>query len=241
MFTAYRLKQKLGESGSSTLFSATHLWTGFDCVVQRWSLATLDSNQTQQLTDELARVAKLDHTNLPRTLGTGLSGGDAFLAVEYFPGGSLVPVIDGGIHPDVAFAILLQVTGALAAMHESGLEHGNVQASQILLRQDGTLGLANFGIARRVEAGSMAKVNLTARPASPQTDMRQSGQLLFEMLTQGKLRYCAQSPPLLPDEAREYQSLVNGMMSDDTKNRFRDMKAVHDAVLDLIVKNGKDS
>ena len=129
--------------------------------------------------------------------------------MELVPGSTLRDVLRqrGRLRPDEAVSLLEPVLAALAAAHRAGLVHRDVKPENVLLAADGTVKVADFGLARAVAAPStstqagvvlgtvayVAPEQVTRGAADPRTDVYSAGILLFELLTG--------SPPYAGDSA----------------------------------------
>ncbi len=243
----YRLLKKLGEGGMSRVFLAEHTATAAQHVLKLISINEDDNGEMlQRFISEYALVSQVDHPNVAKIYTQGFSTAHAYIAMEYFPGGDLRKLLAHPITTDVALAVLLQVAGALGAIHEHGIVHRDLKPDNIMIRADGSLALADFGIA--ISKG--ANLNLTVAgevfgtPAyiapeqatggvvDQRADLYALGVMFFELLT-GKKPYRASNTqallyqhmnlpiPDLPLEFTNLQPLVNAMMAKDPKERVQ--------------------
>jgi serine/threonine-protein kinase len=123
-----------------------------------------------------------------------------FLAMEYVPGQTLREVMraEGPLTPRAALDILAPVLQALAAAHKAGIIHRDVKPENIILREDdGTVKVADFGLARAVTTqtvtaqtgvllGTVAYLSpeqVERGIADARSDVYAAGLILFEMLT----------------------------------------------------------
>ena len=135
--------------------------------------------------------------------------GKRFYAMEYLPGGTLQDELDAGgpLPPTRVVRLARQICDALAFAHGRGVIHRDLKPGNFLLDADGTLKLADFGLAA-VREGSkltaegrtmgtfryMAPEQIRGKPpACPQTDLYALGVCLFELLT-GRPPYRGETP-----------------------------------------------
>ncbi|MEQ9569113.1 MAG: serine/threonine-protein kinase, partial [Longimicrobiales bacterium] len=150
----------------------------------------------RRLLQEARTVASLDHPNIVPIHEVGVDDHDAlFLVFGYAPGETLKARLEreGRLPPDEALAAAAGVARALAAAHERGIVHRDVKPSNVLVGDDGTVRLTDFGIARRPGVsgpasafGTPAYMAPEARegsPPDPRTDVWAMGVVLHEMLT----------------------------------------------------------
>jgi eukaryotic-like serine/threonine-protein kinase len=193
----YRLDTLLGRGGFAGVFLAT------DVVLKR-QIAVKVLNP--QLTDnpavlarfaiEAQRVAALDHPNILPAYDYGEDRATAFLVMPYVIGGTLQEKLEaaGSCTPQQASDYLRQAAAALDHAHSQGIVHRDVKPLNMLLRADGHLFLADFGIAKVLqESGTsqssvivgtlthMAPEQFEGR-TSPASDVYALGCVAFQLL-----------------------------------------------------------
>jgi serine/threonine-protein kinase len=156
-----------------------------------------------------ARAAQtLEHPNVVRVLASGRDGEIYFIAMEYVDGEDLKRYLRrvGPLEPADAERIALAVCEALDYAHRQGIVHRDVKPQNILLARDGTVKVADFGIARALAAVTITQTGTvlgTVHYLSPEqargapvgrtSDLYALGVVLFEMLT-GRLPFEGDSP-----------------------------------------------
>jgi serine/threonine-protein kinase len=145
---------------------------------------------------ELAR--RLSHRNVVRVLGSGETDGRAFIVLEYAEGGNLAEelVRTGPLAPERVAALGAQAAAGLAHAHERGLVHRDVKPQNLLLAEDGTLKVSDFGVARAVDgtrlteigsvlgtAAYLAPEQARGEETTPATDVYALGVVLHELLS----------------------------------------------------------
>jgi len=109
-------------------------------------------------TDRLARfqreaevLAALNHPNIAHIFGLEKSDGMTALAMELVDGPTLADVIAQGAIPiDEALPIAKQIAEALDAAHRHGIIHRDLKPANIKVRQDGTVKVLDFGLAKAI-------------------------------------------------------------------------------------------
>jgi serine/threonine-protein kinase len=120
--------------------------------------------------------------------------GRPYIVMEYVPGTTLAG--RGPLEPAEAVELAAQACRGLAHAHAAGLVHRDVKPQNLLLRDDGTVKVADFGIARAAEATALTQVGTvlgTAAYLSPEqalgepvtaaADVYSLGAVLYELLT----------------------------------------------------------
>jgi eukaryotic-like serine/threonine-protein kinase len=193
----FEVRQELGRGAQSVVY------LGFDPQLQREiAIKTLhfsrpDPAQNKVLLDEARAVSKMRHPNIVPIFEAGQEGGDLYLVFEYVPGRNLAEFLQqsGALPPVKAVSIIRPVLDAVAHAHAQGIIHRDLKPSNILLDDDGTPRVMDFGIAARVDALAAGADQLTGTPAymAPEyilrreigepSDVFAAGVVLLEMLT----------------------------------------------------------
>jgi len=196
----YRLERPLGHGGMATVHLARD--TELDRLVAVKLLAEdLDRDETfrTRFLREARLAARLSHPNVVKVYDVGESDdGRRYIVMEHVDGASLAEVVAdrGRLAPDEAAALAIQACHGLAHAHAHGLVHRDVKPQNLLLREDGTLKVADFGIARGAEARALTQAGTvlgTAAYLSPEqaageevtsaADVYSLGAVLYELLT----------------------------------------------------------
>jgi serine/threonine-protein kinase len=134
--------------------------------------------------------------------------GNYYIVMEYVPEGDLRDRIkgEGRLSPQTAAGVGLQVAEALQAAHKRGIIHRDVKPRNILIDGSGHVKVADFGIARAVEAttishpgdilGSvkyMSPEQAEGEQVGPYSDLYSLGVVLYEMLT-GRVPFDVSTP-----------------------------------------------
>jgi serine/threonine-protein kinase len=168
-----------------------------------------DESFVQRFHREARSAAKLSHPNVVAVYDQGEDDGIVFLAMELVNGLTLRQVMtsEGPLTPRAALDIIDPVLQALGAAHRAGLIHRDVKPENVILREDGAVKVADFGLARAIATtSSTAQTGVllgTVAYLSPEqvergiadarSDVYAVGLLLFEMLT-GSKAYIGDTP-----------------------------------------------
>ncbi len=193
----YRLEEPLGEGAVGVVFAAR------DEEGRRVALKLLRS----ELAEDRVMVARFEReARLARDLGTphvvpilelGRSEGIEFLAMPYYAGGSLALRLRllGPLSVDETVDLAAQLGRGLDALHARGVLHRDVKPSNVLLDDEGTAALADFGLARGPDSTRLtaegqllgtphylAPELIEGRDASRESDVYALGCVLYECL-----------------------------------------------------------
>ena len=193
---SFRLERRLAAGGVGEVWSATQSETGAPVAVKVVP-GLRDPRLRAAFADEVRAVASLAHPHVVRVFEHGRTRDHhlwpdcPWLAMERAP--STLAELSEPTWP-VVFRVLQELLSALAHAHARGVVHRDVKASNVLVRDDGRVALADFGIARlgpqALDAGTpgcMAPEQLRAQGwrQGPWTDLYAVGCLAWELLTGG--------------------------------------------------------
>lgn len=205
---------------------------------------------TEKILDRFLReyelIARLNHPNVVQIHDFGVADDHAYIAMEYCGGGSLKRRINAGMDRYEAYRLMRDIAGALGVLHEAGILHRDLKPTNVLFRDDGSLALIDFGLAKQVAlqgevtgAGSifgtpyyMSPEQGHGEPVDVRGDIYSLGIIFYEMLT-GEKAYDGetamavivkhrQAPiPELPTSLREFQPLIRRMLAKAPADRFQ--------------------
>ena len=165
----------------------------------------------QRFEQEARTAARLEHPNGARVLFAGTEENQAFYVMELVEGWPLAELIQGraSFRWEQYFAMFTQACAGLQAATDAGICHGDVKPANMLLGQDGTLKLLDFGLARFIDdntlghAGAvmgtpfyMAPEVVRGRPGDHRSDLYSLGASFFHLLV-GRPPFDAETPMLL--------------------------------------------
>ena len=206
----YRVLSHLADGGMATVYVALDQRLDREVAVKvmRADLAK-DESFVSKFRREARSAAKLSHPNVVAVYDQGEDDGHVFLAMELVNGLTLRQVMEseGPLTPRAALDIIDPVLQALGAAHSAGLIHRDVKPENVILRNDGTVKVADFGLARAIAAststaqtgallGTVAYLSpeqVERGIADARSDVYAAGLLFFEMLT-GSKAFIGDSP-----------------------------------------------
>jgi serine/threonine-protein kinase len=190
----YRIERELGRGGMATVFLA------HDEELERPVAVKLlaehlagDEDFRARFVREARLAGRLSHPNIVRVYDAGETNGRPFIVMEYVAGTSLA---DTGRLPAARVVKLgVQACAGLQHAHDAGLVHRDVKPANLLVRTDGVLKVADFGIARAAEstrhtqigtllgtAAYLAPEQIGGDDATPSSDLYSLGAVLYELL-----------------------------------------------------------
>jgi serine/threonine protein kinase len=195
----YRLEARIGSGGMSTVYRA------FDGTLERQVAVKLmnrevasDSDQLERFRREARAIAQLSHPHVVGVIDAGEDDGRPYIVLEYVEGETLKERIrrHGRLPIPEAVAYAIEIARALGAAHARHIIHRDVKPQNVLIDQEGTAKVTDFGIARTLEEDGLTadgRVLGTTDYVSPeqalgqhvtgQSDLYSLGIVLYEMLT----------------------------------------------------------
>jgi serine/threonine protein kinase len=154
----YRVIRRLGTGGMATVWLAEDERLGRKVAIKRLS-TDAPEEYLARFRREARLGATLNHPNLVSVFDTIATDEGAVIVMEYVPGRSLADLSkEGPMAPGEVVSILSGAAAALDHAHEQGVVHRDVKPANILVREDGTVKLADLGIARAVDATQITTV-----------------------------------------------------------------------------------
>ena len=206
----YRVVRRIADGGMATVYLAVDERLDRDIAlkVMRQHLVH-DESFVTRFRREARSAASLSHPNVVAVFDQGEDDGNIFLAMEYVPGQTLREVMqaEGPLSPRAALDILEPVLLALAEAHHNGLIHRDVKPENVIINDNGTVKVADFGLARAVSSqtvtstqgvllGTVAYLSpeqVERGIADARSDVYAAGLMLFEMLT-GTKAFTGETP-----------------------------------------------
>ncbi len=189
--------RELGRGSQSVVYLARDPHLQREVAIKTLHFSKSDPQKNQQLLSEARLVSQLRHPNIVPIFEAGEEGGDLYLVFEYVPGTNLAELIrkSGRQTPARAIGLIVPVLDALTHAHAAGIIHRDIKPSNILVDENGTPRVMDFGIAARVETlakdgdsfmgtpAYMAPEYIRERESSERSDVFSVGLVLFELLT----------------------------------------------------------
>ncbi|GAB3258505.1 serine/threonine-protein kinase [Nocardioides dilutus] len=232
----YRVESLLGTGGMAHVLRATDLLLDRDVAVKLLRETPETDADLDRFLAETRTLARLSHPCLVTLLDGGTaSAGRPYLVMEIVDGPPLSASLDAPVDPIRVAEIGSQVAAALAYAHAQGVVHRDVKPGNVLLRSDGRVKLADFGIAKLVGDQSLhtktgtvlgsvhylAPEQVAFEEITPAVDVYALGLLMLRCLTghhafegptvESALARLSADPEVPADLPSEWRDLLTGM------------------------------
>ncbi len=195
----YRLEARIGAGGMSTVYRAV------DETLQRPVAIKLmnrevasDSDQLERFRREARAVAQLSHPHIVGVIDAGEDEGRPYIVFEYVEGETLKERIrrQGRLSVPEAVAYAIEIARALGAAHARHIVHRDVKPQNVLIDEEGSAKVTDFGIARTLDEEGLtadgrvlgttdyvSPEQALGQPVTGQSDLYSLGVVLYEMVT----------------------------------------------------------
>jgi serine/threonine protein kinase len=191
----YRLERTLGEGAVGTVYRAVRTTDGqvVALKVLKDKLAA-DETYRHRFSHEARAAQEVQHKHLVSILDAGEADGRSYLAVAFIGGGTLEDrLAEGPLPLDEILRLAAGAGAGLDALHAAGLVHRDVKPSNIMLTEEGSALLTDFGMAKGpaytvlTRAGQvvgtldyLAPELIKGQEATPATDLYALGCVVYE-------------------------------------------------------------
>ena len=204
----YKIVSLLGEGGMALVYKANDLITSKDVALKIMRPETaIDKTNLSRFEREARAAASLNHQNIVRVNNLGTYKGYPYMVNELITGQTLRQILDirGKFSIIESLDIMEQLCRAISYAHQHGVIHRDIKPQNIFLASDGTIKLADFGIATFQNANHVTRSEIVigsvhymapeisqGHPASERSDIYSMGITFFELIT-GKVPFDSQS------------------------------------------------
>lgn len=202
----YEIGEIIGEGGMAVVYSARDIQDNIPVAIKILRDEYLGNNEfIRRFKDESKAIAVLSHENIVKVYDVSFGDRIQYIVMEYIDGITLKDYIEknGPVNRKEAVHFTLQTLKALQHAHEKGIIHRDVKPQNIMLLEDGTIKVTDFGIARfsKSTSDSLTMTNKAigsvhyvspeqarGEPTDAKSDLYSLGVMMYEMLT-GKLPF----------------------------------------------------
>jgi eukaryotic-like serine/threonine-protein kinase len=190
-------------------------------------------------------VQRIRHPSIVQLHDLGISDDHAWLVMEYFREGDLRRRMRAGLRPRPALRTAIAIARALEATHACGVLHRDLKPGNVMLREDGSPALIDFGMSKDTALSQevtdtglifgtphyMSPEQGHGEPIDARSDLYSLGVMVFEMLAREK-PFVAENPmaiiykhrkepvPSLPEAFEAFQPMIETFLAKSPQDRY---------------------
>ena len=195
----YVIKTSIGEGGMADVYLAEDTILNREVAIKilRGELSK-DPVTLLRFQREASAISKLSHENVVEVYDVGEFEGHHYIVMEYVRGRTLKQLISmrGALDKEESVDIMIQLTNAVQHAHEHSIIHRDIKPQNVLVKDDGTVKITDFGIAIAHDSVQLTQTDAVlgsaqylapettiGEPATPQVDIYALGIVFYELLT----------------------------------------------------------
>jgi serine/threonine-protein kinase len=233
----YELQQRIGRGGMADVWLARDLLLDRPVAIKvLFPEFAVDPNFVERFRREAQAAANLNHPNIVGVYDWGRHANTYFMAMEYVQGRTLADILraNRSVTSQQAAEIAIEVAGALSFAHRSGVVHRDIKPANILIGSSGSVKVADFGIARAMNApieSNLTQVGSVMGTATyfspeqaqgaqpdPRSDLYSLGVVLYEMVG-GRPPFTGENPVSIAyKQVHENPEPLNRLVADVPKS-----------------------
>jgi eukaryotic-like serine/threonine-protein kinase len=261
MIANYRIVRELGAGGMGVVYEAVD-----QMLERRVAIKAIKEEIAQQpdlierFRAEAVMLARLSHSSIATLYSFFREGDRYFMVMEFVEGRTVEKLLtqSGAIAPATSASILRQTLDAMAHAHRMGVLHRDIKPANIIVRDDGTAKVTDFGIARILGSSRMtrdgriigtleyiAPERIRGEEADIRSDLYSAGVVLYEMLT-GRLPFVRDTdfslmqahlnepPPLEGAVPAQFEAVLERALAKSPAERFSSAEEFRDALASTV-------
>lgn len=266
----YEIIKSIGEGGMANVYLAkdTILDRQVAVKVLRGDLST-DEKFIRRFQREALSVSNLSHPNIVEVYDVGEEDGQYYIVMEYIEGKTLKQLLykRGALTLPEVIDIMTQLTDGLAHAHEAYIIHRDIKPQNIMIEDNGTIKITDFGIAMAVNATQFTQTNsvmgtvhylppeqANGKSATVKSDIYSLGILMYELLTGSvpfkgdnaveiALKHMKEKLPSIrkqnPLIPQSVENIVIKACAKNPRNRYDTVKEMHDDIVSAMEKENE--
>lgn len=266
----YQIIRTIGEGGMANVYLAHDTILDREVAVKllRGDLAD-DEKFVRRFQREAISASSLSHPNIVEMYDVGEDDGKYYIVMEYVDGKTLKSLVKrrGSLTLTEVIDIMLQLTSAVACAHDSYIIHRDIKPQNVLIKEDGTVKITDFGIAMALNSNELTQTNsvmgsvhylppeqANGSGSTIKSDIYSLGILMFELLT-GKLPFKGdnaveiaikqmrdQIPSVCdinPEIPQAIENIILKACAKNPKNRYENVLEMHDDIKNCLNEDRK--
>lgn len=266
----YEIVKSIGEGGMANVYLATDniLDRKVAVKVLRGDLSS-DEKFIRRFQREALSVSNLSHPNIVEVYDVGEEDGQYYIVMEYIEGRTLKQLINkrGALTLPEVIDIMSQLTDGLSHAHEAYIIHRDIKPQNIMILDNGTVKITDFGIAVAVNATQLTQTNsvmgtvhylppeqANGKSASVKSDIYSLGILMYELLTGSvpfkgdnaveiALKHMKEKIPSVrkqnPLIPQSVENIILKACAKNPRNRYDSVKEMHEDVITAMDKQNE--
>lgn len=261
----YEVFESIGEGGMAQVYRACHIRLDREVALKvMLSRFAKDPSFGDRFIREARIAANLNHPNIVQIYDVNRFDDTLFLSMEFVKGGDLTAQLREPLTKTRIANIIRDLSQALDYAHGSGYIHRDIKPANVLFRENGTLALSDFGIARAIHSDThmtqtgmvvgtpsyMSPEQAQGKPLTGSSDLYSVAVIAYQLVT-GKLPYQSESSisvaikhisdpiPRVPTNLGPLQPFFNQALAKEQGDRFENGEIMAEAFAKAL-ENVKD-
>eukprot|EP00759_Apiculatamorpha_spiralis_P047674 PhF_6_TR43324/c1_g1_i1/m.66216 len=163
----YVMGEKLGRGGFGTVYLGMDIVTAEHVAVKEVPVEASDLGAIDEIKKEFDMLTKLKHQHVVGVRGFDVTKDNAYIYMEWMPGGSVQSMLSKfkfRLHENLVRRYTREALSGLAYLHSMHVVHRDIKPANMLVAQDGTLKLSDFGTCKTVSDKSSTTMKIVGTP-----------------------------------------------------------------------------